>query len=456
MNNRQSDFNNYRQNYHTFYYHGYNLEINDDTLHITYLFEIEGLSSFSPDYYIPLHNHSVDFNDELLNRYIFSLGMVELISYYKITCPKVIKVECGSLDDYQIEWFKKLTYYGLGEFLYINNISISMEDLFTIITDNKVSNYINTNKHFDGELIPVGGGKDSYVTLDILKNLDNTYAFVINDVISALNSVNVSGYDNRFIHVKRNLDKNMLELNKQGYLNGHTPFSAMVAFCSVLVSYIYNLKYICLSNESSANESTIKGEKINHQYSKTFEFENDFALYNEKYLCKDIAYFSFLRALNELQITRLFTLMPKYLTTFRSCNVGSKQGIWCGKCAKCCFVAIMLSAFIDDDDIYKVFGKEILNDESLWPVYQQLAGIVDDKPFECVGTRAEVNAAIMLAINLRKGKKLPFILEKYSQYIDLQQDYNILLHEENKDNLIPQSLYNHLAQRCVEANLWKK
>ena len=31
-----------------------------------------------------------------------------------------------------------------------------------------------------------------------------------------------------------------------------------------------------LSNESSANEPTVIGTKINHQYSKTYEFENDF------------------------------------------------------------------------------------------------------------------------------------------------------------------------------------
>ena len=87
----------------------------------------------------------------------------------------------------------------------------------------------------------------------------------------------------------------MLALNKQGYLNGHTPFSAMAAFASYLTALIYERKYITLSNESSANESTIKGSTVNHQYSKTFEFEKDFHEYCKRYLTLDIQYFSLLR-----------------------------------------------------------------------------------------------------------------------------------------------------------------
>lgn len=43
-------------------------------------------------------------------------------------------------------------------------------------------------------------------------------------------------------------------------------------------------KYVILSNESSANEPNVKGTKINHQYSKTVEFENDFRNYEMEYI----------------------------------------------------------------------------------------------------------------------------------------------------------------------------
>src|SRR5699024_1564771 len=123
-------------------------------------------------------------------------------------------------------------------------------------------------------------------------------------------------------------DKNLLELNSKGFLNGHTPFSAMVAFLSYLTAYLLGKKYIALSNEDSANESNVKNEKINHQYSKTLEFENDFREYQERYLKAEVDYFSMLRPISELQIAYLFSKLEKYHKVFKSCNVGSKKEPW--------------------------------------------------------------------------------------------------------------------------------
>lgn len=67
------------------------------------------------------------------------------------------------------------------------------------------------------------------------------------------------------------------------------------------------------------------GEKINHQYSKSYEFENDFEEYSKKYLKTEIKYFSFLRPLNELQIAKLFSKYKKYHKVFKSCNVRKQR-----------------------------------------------------------------------------------------------------------------------------------
>lgn len=443
--------------YPCFIYHDYVLNIDNDTLTIEYHFEIQGLASFAPKWTIPLAGHEVDLNDQTLKNYIFALGMIETISYWKITCSPTLIVKAGYLDGFQIDWFKKIMYYGLGEFFYQNKIHLSIDDFVTFQIDAKPVESNPVHKQVSGQLIPVGGGKDSYVTLEVMKqDFDNSYAFVINDVISALNAVEVSGYKDKFIHVHRTLDVMMLNLNKEGYLNGHTPFSALVAFSSSLVAYIYGLQYIVLSNEESANESTIANEKINHQYSKSFEFEQDFHWYSHHYLNPNILYYSLLRCLNELQITDLFVHIHKYLLTFRSCNVGSKQGIWCGHCAKCCFVAIMLAAFMDDEQIIEIFGKDILNDESLWPLFTQLIGIVDDKPFECVGTRGEVNAATILALQRREGKPLNYILSRLSHYVNQEGDVAQYLNYENHDTLVPKIHYNYLKKYCVWTELWKQ
>ena len=53
---------------------------------------------------------------------IFSLGMVELVSYWKIACPPTVAVEAGWLNQDQIDWWKDLYFNGLGEFFYVNGI----------------------------------------------------------------------------------------------------------------------------------------------------------------------------------------------------------------------------------------------------------------------------------------------------------------------------------------------
>lgn len=107
-------------------------------------------------------------------------------------------------------------------------------------------------------------------------------------------------------------------------MNGHTPFSAIVAFLSFYTAYLIGAEHIVLSNESSANEGNLSGASVNHQYSKSFAFEHDFQQYAHKNLMPDIHYFSLLRPFNELQIAKYFAALPQYHAVFRSCNAGSK------------------------------------------------------------------------------------------------------------------------------------
>ena len=114
-----------------------------------------------------------------------------------------------------------------------------------------------------GTLIPIGGGKDSCVTLELLKHQDNNSCFIINPKPVTLECARLANYDsNNTITPLRRIDKNLLELNKEGFLNGHTPFSSMVAFLSYLTAYLYDKKYIALSNESSAMNQMLKEQKL--------------------------------------------------------------------------------------------------------------------------------------------------------------------------------------------------
>lgn len=447
-----------RKQYTDFYYHSWNVKEEEDSIRISWNFEIKGLSEFEPVFIVPKPEGTQDYlTSRLFREAVFSLGMVELISYWKITgCPRV-HVECGALDETQIAWWKKLYFHGLGEYFYINHIPLDPEGFMELISEGRSQEGTGYFPELSGNLIPVGGGKDSFVSLDLLSpyKKDNC-AFIINPVISAVNSAHAAGYEDGkdLLIAKRILDQRMLELNKQGYLNGHTPFSAMVAFATYLTAFMYGRKYITLSNESSANESTIKGSTVNHQYSKTFEFEEDFHMYCKNYLNPEIQYFSLLRPISELQITGLFSRMKSYHSVFRSCNVGSKKGIWCGHCAKCLFVCVMLSAYLPQNEIRDIFGVDMLNDETMMELFEQLTGLVDDKPFECVGTRDEVNVAICMAIRTMQetDKEIPLLYQKYmsSSYYNAYKDRKVDMTAWNSENGLPENYQVILKKKLEE------
>ncbi len=207
-----------------------------------------------------------------------------------------------------------------------------------------------------------------------------------------------------------------------------------MAFAGALSCAISGVANIALSNESSANESTVPGTNINHQYSKTYEFESDFVWYLNKYIHKEIKYFSFLRPLNELQIAKLFAKFPQHFDGFRSCNVGSKTDSWCGSCSKCLFTYIILSPFIERVKLIDIFKKNMLNDGNLRSIFDELTGISKVKPFECVGTPSEVNAALQSYLS-RNSKQL--LTKDIKVSARLKQSFEELITDCNSEHLIP-------------------
>lgn len=400
-----------REKHGKFIYEGY--EINEDSF--VFRFRM-GEHIFTPKWSFDPKLTERAENKELLEYAVFSLGMSELVSYWKCACCPVVKINCGALNEDQVKWWKKLYFNGLGEFFYRNGIDTDMESFMEIIPQNGVIPEFNPGPEPEtGFLIPVGGGKDSVVTLELLREYkDKNLCYIINPRGATLNCAHTAGYsDEGIVGVKRTIDKELLELNAKGYLNGHTPLSAVIAFSSWIFAYCGGKKYIALSNESSANESNVKGTGINHQYSKSTEFEADFRYYTKTYFADFPEYFSLLRPWSEWQITKRFVSYPQYLPVFQSCNLGSKTDSWCANCAKCLYVYIMLSAFLDDNRLMEIFGKNMLGEREYEDMFNGLVYQDFDKPFECVGTRAEIRLALYTAVEKRKGKELPALLKEY-------------------------------------------
>lgn len=414
--NNAEKFSDFRKKFPFFTFEEQQFRLSRAGLAIRFTFNLADQYKFYPSLFIPRKACFLPDKEiiERLPLLVFHLGMIELVSYWKAACPPRVTIKPFGLFPEQVAWWKSLYYHGLGEFLYLNGLHTGEDNLMEleVASDEKK---LRGNYPLDNSvLIPAGGGKDSAVTLELLAGLPGALPLILNPRGASLRSIALKGFGPEdFFEIRREIDPTLLQLNNQGFLNGHTPFSALLGFLTILASAMTGRQHIALSNESSANEPTIPGTTINHQYSKSFSFETGFREYVKRWLHPDINYFSFLRPLNEWQISSLFVRFKSFHTVFRSCNAGSKRDEWCGKCSKCLFTWIMLAPFLPDGELRAIFGREIADDPDMLPYLDQLTGLATEKPFECVGTLDEVNAALHISLNARKEHRLPLLLEYF-------------------------------------------
>jgi hypothetical protein len=159
-----------------------------------------------------------------------------------------------------------------------------------------------------------------------------------------------------------------------------------------------------MSNEWSASVPTLhyQGRPVNHQYSKSAEFEAAFrgVLATNGHP----EYFSWLRDRTELWVGREFAALAQYHGSFRSCNKAfyaeraRRLDHWCGQCDKCCFIDLILAPFLPAEALQRIFRQtgEPLDHPELAPKFRALLG-AGAKPFECVGEVSECRTAVLLA-----------------------------------------------------------
>ncbi len=427
-----------RQKHPVFYYHSFETKLAKDNLHLCFVFQTKPDIFFRPKVVIEnVKQSQINKLGGTFDNLVFHLGLAEIPSYWKATCSPQIIIKASYLNQEQIKFWQKLLIKGLGQFFYENKVNFTKEDFVEIKTYSKKQDSLpaegsgaehgrigrveqpdpKAGTRCPRYLIPLGGGKDSIVTLEILKKAGlETNLFILNPTKTTFKISKLAGYKNPII-IRRKIDPQLLKLNDKGYLNGHVPITAYISFLSLLLAALNNYNNIVFSNERSADEENLiwKGEKINHQYSKSFQFENDFRNYSQKYLTENINYFSFLRPLYELQISKQFSHYPKYFEIFRSCNVGQKTNSWCCSCPKCLSVYLHLSAFLPRERLIEIFGVDLLSKKKLLSLFRKLLGIKGSKPFECVGTIEENQAAAYLII--QKAKSLPFLLQAAQKYL---------------------------------------
>lgn len=203
-----------RRKHGSFIYHSYEFMEQDGSTLLRFHFSIDEYH-FYPGWTFPEKFSGLTFDRELADRIAFSLGMAELVSYWKCACPPVVEIRCGGLSEEQKLWWKKLYFNGLGEFFYRNGITPGFDSFMTINAPEPSELPTRTNG-LSGFMVPIGGGKDSVVTLELLRKAGvDISAYIINPRGATLGCAEAAGIpESRVIAPKRTIDKQLLELNK--------------------------------------------------------------------------------------------------------------------------------------------------------------------------------------------------------------------------------------------------
>jgi UDP-N-acetylmuramoylalanine-D-glutamate ligase len=336
-----------------------------------------------------------------LKKFLEPLHLILGISYYKLYCPPKIEV-AFPLNREQAAFWNKVYRKGLGEFLYKNNLDPASLAKFPISRSAPAAPVRLATG--DGILLGIGGGKDSIVAAELLRGQPVTSWLVETQREDPLTRRVMEAVGYPELVIRRTLDPKIFAPHEGAY-NGHVPISAVFSFLGLLTAALYGQRHVVVGNEQSSNFGNLEyhGEEINHQWSKSAEYEAMVQDYCRRFMTSDITYFSLLRQFYEIRIARMFARHRRYLRLFTSCNRnfrvnrGRPATLWCGECPKCAFMFLMLAPFVGKRELIGVFGKNLLADPALASLFRDLLGFGEAKPFDCVGTFDEARAALFLA-----------------------------------------------------------
>lgn len=356
------------------------------------------------------------YDEAVFERALFLTFLTVGTSYWKCFPTREVTFEKGQITPWQADFLNKVYQEGMSQFAFENELTRDELASFVATTDERAR---PTSYGGEGILSLQSGGKDSLLVAQLLEENGQTYApWYISSGLSYPEVLNELA--ERPLVARRTIDRKALEqAHAQGGKNGHVPVTFIVLSYAVLQAILTGKKTIvaAIGHEGDEPHAWIGDLPVNHQWSKTWEAEQLFAEFVERYISTDIQIGSPLRAFSELKVAGLFAgrAWKRFGASFSSCNIANyRQGAdnsqlaWCGRCPKCANSYLLFSPFVAKDELDATIGKDLFLQPYLAQTFKGLLGIDDViKPFECVGEIEELRKAYHLAVE--KGyPSLPF------------------------------------------------
>lgn len=346
---------------------------------------------------------------ETSRRLVRALAIIEAFSYWKAFCSPTIEVVPLAPDTDELVWWRSFWPDAMAEFFYRNGINFTDAGFLDIIAapgHREASGSMPLEAPREAEvaarqavpLVMFSGGKDSLALALTLNNggYDQIDCFLYNPTSEQYRLAESVAAGGRILRVERRILPELLELNAKNHPNGHTPYSAYLGVAAMLIGYLRGNEHVVAGNSRSDDEPNVEsyfGRSVNHQWTKTYDFEKELRNYRDRWVPHAPTYSSPFRPLFELQVLSLLSNnIDTYLRT-ASCNRTKGVG-WCGECAKCAWVFLATAALFGLPTAVQKFGADLFAQSDLSEVYRGMAGLAGTKPFECTGTEEEVRVAV--------------------------------------------------------------
>ncbi len=326
------------------------------------------------------------------------------VSYYKTSLAQQLKFQRTIPSKEQAQWLTQTYQAGLAELAFESGLNWLSHIQFKGQGEGPESSPSKLNLSARS-LVAIGGGKDSLVSIEAIKAMDEKASLFMVGQSAFIQSV-AATTDLPLLQVSRQVDSRLQQANAAGAFNGHVPITAINAAVATTAALLADYDSVVFSNERSADVGNLtadNGQWINHQYSKSLAYEQVWQAIIQQYIAPDLHCFSLLRPFSELAIVQKFAQLDQYFAVFSSCNrnfhlAGSQnlQHHWCGACPKCAFVFLCLAPFISKAALLEIFQQDLLQQTTLYDLFESLLGIQGQKPFECVGEADECRLALQL------------------------------------------------------------
>ena len=387
------------------------------------------------------------------------LGAVMGLSYYKAAAPSRYVIDVEGMTPAGVEYLSQAIRHGMAEFAFRNDFPGLLQPTIDVAAGLAPEWPAETHLTPSGDpLVPIGGGKDSVVTVELLAAARmHPVQFAVNPNQIMYRVARIKGHP--MISARRTLDPKILEINTSGGLNGHIPVTAINSLISLVQARLVGFGPVVMSLEASASEPTLwwDGLPVNHQWSKSDDAEA---------LLQDVlgpqaglsagAYFSLLRPYSELQIARHFAVLSEYHPVVTSCNRAFRQGVedgrWCAQCDKCRFIFLILSPFLPASVLTRMFADNLLDNIAHLEGYRALLGLHDHRPFECVGEQAESMVALTWVAHQSEWRNAAVVRALVEELPELENPHpeledQVLGHRDFRTSL--PSPYNSLGEVLV-------